>query len=151
MSFLANPDKCENHRKQAASGRFFFGYFLLAKYRGVAIFAKACFGHSSPIKRQKLNATANAWRLPGFVLLLSLATQQGDRQHRCIMTLRHVVRPCIFTPQTTLRENARLLWLSGTKNLRSALATLPRFSAKESISPVGARTHIKITVALATP
>jgi hypothetical protein len=28
--------------------------------RGVAIFAKACFGHPSPSKRQKLNATANA-------------------------------------------------------------------------------------------
>jgi hypothetical protein len=26
--------------------------------RGVAIFAKACFGHPSPSKRQKLNATA---------------------------------------------------------------------------------------------
>ncbi len=31
MSFLANPDKCEKHRKQAASGRLFFGYFLLRK------------------------------------------------------------------------------------------------------------------------
>jgi hypothetical protein len=29
--------------------------------RGVAIFAKACFGHPSPSKRQKLNATANAF------------------------------------------------------------------------------------------
>ncbi|WP_221896418.1 hypothetical protein [Bathymodiolus japonicus methanotrophic gill symbiont] len=28
--------------------------------RGVAIFAKACFGHPSPSKRQKLNATTNA-------------------------------------------------------------------------------------------
>jgi hypothetical protein len=26
------------------------------KERGVAIFAKACFGHPSPSKRQKLNA-----------------------------------------------------------------------------------------------
>ncbi len=26
--------------------------------RGVAIFAKACFGHPSPSKRQKLNATS---------------------------------------------------------------------------------------------
>jgi hypothetical protein len=32
--------------------------------RGVAIFAKACFGHPSPSKRQKLNATANAFGAP---------------------------------------------------------------------------------------
>jgi len=30
----------------------------------VAIFAKACFGHPSPSKRQKLNATANAFGCP---------------------------------------------------------------------------------------
>jgi hypothetical protein len=29
----------------------------LLQQRGVAIFAKACFGHPSPSKRQKLNAT----------------------------------------------------------------------------------------------
>ncbi|HIG66094.1 MAG TPA: hypothetical protein EYQ43_11225 [Methyloprofundus sp.] len=29
--------------------------------RGVAIFAKVCFGHPSPSKRQKLNATTNAF------------------------------------------------------------------------------------------
>jgi hypothetical protein len=33
----------------------------LQEMRGVAIFAKACFGHPSPSKRQKLNATANAF------------------------------------------------------------------------------------------
>ncbi|SMG64742.1 hypothetical protein BMETH_26801723511121, partial [methanotrophic bacterial endosymbiont of Bathymodiolus sp.] len=32
--------------------------------RGVAIFAKACFGHPSPSKQQKLNATANAFGAP---------------------------------------------------------------------------------------
>ncbi|TXL15703.1 hypothetical protein BMR05_02460 [Methylococcaceae bacterium HT4] len=32
--------------------------------RGVAIFAKACFGHPSPSKRQKLNATTNAFGAP---------------------------------------------------------------------------------------
>jgi hypothetical protein len=31
---------------------------------GVAIFVKACFGHPSPSKRQKLNATANAFGAP---------------------------------------------------------------------------------------
>jgi hypothetical protein len=31
-----------------------------SRLRGVAIFAKACFGHPSPSKRQKLNATTNA-------------------------------------------------------------------------------------------
>jgi hypothetical protein len=36
--------------------------------RGVAIFAKACFGHPSPSKRQKLNATANAFGAPYFLL-----------------------------------------------------------------------------------
>jgi hypothetical protein len=40
--------------------------------RGVAILAKACFGHPSPSKRQKLNATANAFGAPdvlrGFAL-----------------------------------------------------------------------------------
>jgi hypothetical protein len=33
----------------------------LSPLRGVAIFAKACFGHPSPSKQQKLNATANAF------------------------------------------------------------------------------------------
>jgi hypothetical protein len=37
---------------------------LLDSLRGVAIFAKACFGHPSPSKRQKLNATANAFGAP---------------------------------------------------------------------------------------
>ncbi len=32
----------------------------LNAHRGVAIFAKACFGHPSPSKWQKLNATAYA-------------------------------------------------------------------------------------------
>jgi hypothetical protein len=45
------------------SGKMFF--LLL---RGVAIFAKACFGHPSPSKRQKLNATAAAEN-PGNVAL----------------------------------------------------------------------------------
>jgi hypothetical protein len=35
---------------------------LWKKERGVAIFAKACFGHPSPSKQQKLNATANAFQ-----------------------------------------------------------------------------------------
>ena len=33
------------------------------KTRGVAIFAKACFGHPSPSKQQKLNATATSPRV----------------------------------------------------------------------------------------
>ena len=36
----------------------------MTELRGVAIFAKACFGHPSPSKRQKLNATANAFGAP---------------------------------------------------------------------------------------
>jgi hypothetical protein len=34
---------------------------IINRVRGVAIFAKACFGHPSPSKQQKLNATANAF------------------------------------------------------------------------------------------
>ncbi len=44
--------------------------------RGVAIFAKACFGHPSPSKRQKLNATANAFGAPIRPRHL-VPTQQG--------------------------------------------------------------------------
>jgi hypothetical protein len=40
--------------------------------RGVAIFAKACFGHPCPSKQQKLNATANAFgMLFASIMLLS--------------------------------------------------------------------------------
>jgi hypothetical protein len=38
--------------------------------RGVAIFAKACFGHPSPSKQQKLNATANASGAPDVLRTL---------------------------------------------------------------------------------
>jgi hypothetical protein len=43
---------------------------------GVAIFAKACFGHPSPSKQQKLNATANAFGVPIRPRHL-VPTQQG--------------------------------------------------------------------------
>jgi hypothetical protein len=46
----------------------------------------------------------------------------------CAMTRRDFVMLCIFTPQTALRENAQLSLL-GAKNLHSATATLPGFSA----------------------
>jgi len=56
--------------------------------RGVAIFAKACFGHPSPSKRQKLNATANAFGLgAGFVTLPQ-------------MTGRRFGMPFILSPPT---------------------------------------------------
>ncbi|TXL04626.1 hypothetical protein BMR07_12035 [Methylococcaceae bacterium CS1] len=42
--------------------------------RGVAIFAKACFGHPSPSKRQKLNATANAFGAPDVLRTCHFAT-----------------------------------------------------------------------------
>ena len=53
--------------------------------KGVAIFAKDCFGHPSPSNRQKLNATNHCLRRPsrslrlgsGQALLLSFYTQQG--------------------------------------------------------------------------
>jgi hypothetical protein len=44
--------------------------------RGVAIFAKACFGHPCPSKQQKLNATANAFGAPIRPRHL-VPTQQG--------------------------------------------------------------------------
>jgi hypothetical protein len=47
-----------------ALGAFPGMLFKRGKSRGVAIFAKACFGHPSPSKRQKLNATANAFGAP---------------------------------------------------------------------------------------
>ena len=43
-------------------------------YRGVAIFAKACFGHPSPSKRQKLNATTNAFGAPDVLRTCHFAT-----------------------------------------------------------------------------
>jgi hypothetical protein len=49
--------------------------FQLGK-RGVAIFAKACFGHPCPSKQQKLNATANAFGAPIRPRHL-VPTQQG--------------------------------------------------------------------------
>ena len=42
--------------------------------RGVAIFAKACFGHPSPSKRQKLNATTNAFGAPDVPRTCHFAT-----------------------------------------------------------------------------
>ena len=52
---------------------------LLSKHtkmvvRGVAIFAKACFGHPSPSKRQKLNATTNAFGAPDVLRTCHFAT-----------------------------------------------------------------------------
>jgi hypothetical protein len=44
------------------------------KKRGVAIFAKACFGHPSPSKRQKLNATTNAFGAPAVLRPCHFAT-----------------------------------------------------------------------------
>ena len=42
--------------------------------RGVAIFAKAYFGHPSPSKQQKLNATANAFGAPDVLRTCHFAT-----------------------------------------------------------------------------
>ncbi len=46
----------------------------LSKERGVAIFAKACFGHPSPSKRQKLNPTTNAFGAPDVLRTCHFAT-----------------------------------------------------------------------------
>ena len=47
---------------------------VLSQVRGVAIFAKACFGHPSPSKQQKLNATANAFGAPDVLRTCHFAT-----------------------------------------------------------------------------
>ena len=47
---------------------------LKSRLRGVAIFAKACFGHPSPSKRQKLNATTNAFGAPDVLRTCHFAT-----------------------------------------------------------------------------
>jgi len=46
----------------------------LTNRRGVAIFAKACFGRPSPSKRQKLNATTNAFGAPDVLRTCHFAT-----------------------------------------------------------------------------
>jgi hypothetical protein len=48
--------------------------FNFAQKRGVAIFAKACFGHPSPSKQQKLNATADAFGAPDVLRTCHFAT-----------------------------------------------------------------------------
>ena len=61
------------------------GKVLFAKeLRGVAIFAKACFGHPSPSKRQKLNATAMP-SAPRFVLVTTSRPNRGS-EHWLQMT-----------------------------------------------------------------
>jgi hypothetical protein len=54
---------------------------------------------------KKLNATTNACDGSDS----SCYIRSRFPQHRCIMTLRDFVRPCIFTPQRTLHENTQLL------------------------------------------
>jgi hypothetical protein len=49
-------------------------YQANGRNRGVAIFAKACFGHPNPSKRQKLNATANAFGAPDVLRTCHFAT-----------------------------------------------------------------------------
>ena len=101
--------------------------------RGVAIFAKACFGHPSPSKRQKLNATAaNAFGAPIRPRHL-VPTQQGvgtlapNGLTPCRMAFYFVSTFAIA--QTPTKQPA--LRLSRTKNLHFAKATFPGFSAAE--------------------
>ena len=102
--------------------------------RGVAIFAKACFGHPSPSKRQKLNATANAFGAPIRPRHL-VPTQQGvgtlapNDLTPCRMAFYFVSTFAIA--QTPTKQPA--LRLSRTKNLHFAKATFPGFSADEGL------------------
>ncbi len=99
--------------------------------RGVAIFAKACFGHPSPSKRQKLNATANAFGAPIRPRHL-VPTQQGvgtlapNDLTPCRMAFYFVSTFAIA--QTPTKQPA--LRLSRTKNLHFAKAPFPGFSAR---------------------
>jgi hypothetical protein len=89
-----------------ASVFFKIGHVILYKKKGVAIFAKACFGHPSPSKRQKLNATANACGCPSRPASLVLYPTRGIKLGYA-MTRCDVGRLCISTTQTALRENAQ--------------------------------------------
>nr|CAC9597913.1 hypothetical protein [uncultured Gammaproteobacteria bacterium] len=100
--------------------------------RGVAIFAKACFGHPSPSKRQKLNATANAFGATIRPCHL-VPTQQGvgtlapNDLTPCRMAFYFVSTFAIA--QTPTKQPA--LRLSRTKNLHFAKAPFPGFSAMD--------------------
>jgi hypothetical protein len=58
---------------------------LQVKKWGVAIFAKACFGHPSPSKQQKLNATANAFGAPDVLRTCHFAKTIDE--NTCIIAL----------------------------------------------------------------
>jgi hypothetical protein len=73
--------------------------------RGVAIFAKACFGHPSPSKQQKLRdhsmpAAPQPSCFPRFIPNKGYKTEYA-------MTRRDFVRLGIFTTQKALPENAQ--------------------------------------------
>ena len=61
-------------RGRGAAGKSLVAVAIELKGRGVAIFAKACFGHPSPSKRQKLNATTNAFGTPDVLRTCHFAT-----------------------------------------------------------------------------
>ncbi|TXL04748.1 hypothetical protein BMR07_11565, partial [Methylococcaceae bacterium CS1] len=100
----------------------------------VAIFAKACFGHPSPSKRQKLNATADAFGAP-IRPRHHVPTQQGvgtlapNDLTPCRMAFYFVSTFAIA--QTPTKQPA--LRLSRTKNLHFAKAPFPGFSAEALI------------------
>ena len=52
-------------------------YTFQATLKGIAIFAKACFGHPGPSKRQKLNATSQSLRRPSRPATLVLYPTRG--------------------------------------------------------------------------
>ena len=105
----------------------------LTSRRGGAIFAKACFGHPSPSKRQKLNATANAFGAPIRPRHLvptqqEVGTLAPNDLTPCRMAFYFVSSFAIA--QTPTKQPA--LRLSRTKNLHFAKATFPGFSAKDN-------------------
>jgi len=86
--------------------------------RGVAIFTKACFGHPSPSKRQKLNATAYSFGAPAVLRTYHFATPSYTR--RWLRT----------TPSMTGRRFRETFYFVST----FASATIP---TKQRTSPTG--------------
>ena len=121
----------------------------LNKYLGWTVSGESLFLRklvlrtSCPNKRQKLNATANAFGCPSRPATL-VPYPTRAMEHHCAMTRRDFGWPCNFTTQTTLREIAQPLSLLGTKNLHSAIATFPRFSTIVLLGNIGAWRLVKI-------
>jgi hypothetical protein len=105
--------------------------------RGVAIFAKACFGHPSPSKRQKLNATANAFGAPDVLRTCHFATtdlQQGDYRLSKRFKIEGVSRKPAGLRQFLEADNplSRYVWRVWSTTFIYAAELIPALPAMES-------------------